>query len=348
MGSRHHYVPRFYLSAFQSAPRRIDLLNIKQDLLIHGASLRDQCYGHKLYGNDGRVEAQLAVIETAVSPVLREMRESGVVPGRATAARSILEKFLALQLARTIAARDETKRMFAAFDRAVFEESAREEGAMSSEQAMALRLSAVPETSASLSDLALVLLQAPADSSLVTSDNPAFRYNQYCEGILHRGVEGLQLVGFQLFFPLGPSCLLMAYDSGVYKIGGRRQRVAISVTKEDVDVLNGLQLISASENVYFSDAAVVPRLRAQLNRARKFRPFGTPRIVVAVSDHDPRSELVHQYTQMPQLSLALSCVRTRREARRVRDQERGQRVRPAYYNPPPPGAYTRYTVKPRR
>jgi len=48
--NEHHFVPRSYLGAFQSAPRRINVLGVDASREIQDASLRNQCYRHKFVG----------------------------------------------------------------------------------------------------------------------------------------------------------------------------------------------------------------------------------------------------------------------------------------------------------
>ena len=346
MGKRHHYVPRFYLRAFQSQPKRIHVLNLERNLVIRDASLRDQCYVHNLYGGDGSVEAALAKLETAASPVLTRIRETETVPDPGSSDRAILQDFLAVQLARTVGTLVHTQRAMAALRDAVFEGHSTPDTELTDEEAMRLRMSAIPETSAALTDLAMILLLAPHGRSFVTSDNPAFCYNQYREGVIHRGVQGLHLVGLQLFLPVAKSCLLMAYDTAVYKVGSRRQRPQIMVTEDDVTVLNGIQLVSAHDNVYFGDDSALGGLRAQLSRSKIIRRASKPRVVTAVNESDPTDELIHQFTPMPQLSLSLSCIRIRREARRNRQRQTADRVRPLHQRPiPPGGGQTKYVER---
>src|SRR5687767_15030377 len=100
MGEKHHYVPRFYLTAFASAFRRINLFNLRRQIAIKDVSLRDQCYARHLYGDNG-VEQALATIESHAAAVIRGLISSRSVPRPGTADRAVLHMFVALQHVRT-------------------------------------------------------------------------------------------------------------------------------------------------------------------------------------------------------------------------------------------------------
>jgi hypothetical protein len=324
--NRHHYVPRFYLRAFASSPRRIHLYNIRRDVVIRDASLRDQCHAHRLYGNNG-VEDAFAGIESRAARVLAAlMCEVPEIPERGSSESQLLFTFLALQLRRTLGAAVGVREMSAAFNSAVFEGSSPPWFA-NADDAMELSLSAAQFMAHTLIDLAVQLVRAPEHSSFVTSDNPVFCYNLYCEGIVHSGVTGTRCGGFQLFFPLSPRVLLVAYDARVYKVGTRSgQRVALA-RERDVAELNRLQFVSAHRNVYFNDASISKTCGAMSQSVSRIRAQDKPRVVVAVDVDDDRSELVHQFRPMPDLGLRLSFVSIRKDARRIPLQERAHRHR---------------------
>lgn len=81
---RQHYVPKFYLRAFQSAPRRIHLYHLTSRSAVEHASLRDQCYIHKFYGPSEEIEDGLAELEGVAAPVVRSICESGEPPALKT------------------------------------------------------------------------------------------------------------------------------------------------------------------------------------------------------------------------------------------------------------------------
>ena len=69
--------------------------------LIAGASLRDQCYAHRLYGADDVVEKALARLEALSGPVFAAVRGAASLPGGGTPERENLLTFIGFQFART-------------------------------------------------------------------------------------------------------------------------------------------------------------------------------------------------------------------------------------------------------
>lgn len=333
MGKRHHYVPRFYLNRFASAPRRIHIFNLERRLTVQDASLRDQCWAHRLYGPDDSLERDIAIVEQGAALVLRRILESGAPPQPHSDDHSMLLGFLALQLSRTLAARAHTQRMSALLGNAAFDGSPPEDWTLSPAQAMDLALGSVGTMRSSLWDLRLLLVAAGGKDEFITSDNPVVKYNQYCEGIKYFGVTGTACAGFQLYYPLSRHVALMLFDGGVYAAGNRRNRETVEATPEDVVQLNRLQMMSASSNVYFGIWSTRKTLPQLLNSVRKQRGMDRPHVNVATSDSDPMSELLHQYWPMPQLDLRLSFLSIKRNARRVPLFARARAMRPPYATP---------------
>ena len=216
VGRRHHYVPRFYLRSFLRDGRRVNLFNLKGDRVVFGASLRDQCYASRFYGADDRVEKALSEIEAVAAPLLARMRD-GSIPGGGTPERDALILFLGLQLARTTATQAYALKMSQLLTHVAFDGKAPER-AMTPKQVTRVMLSLAPTLATTIADLSFTLLSSPPGASFVTSDNPVFKYNTYCEGILHFGVTGTKCKGLQLFFPVSPRKVLLLFDAAVYKL----------------------------------------------------------------------------------------------------------------------------------
>ena len=329
MGRRHHFVPRFYLTAFSSAPRRIHVLNLDRCRLIADASLRDQCYAHRLYGADDKVERALAQFEGVSAELFHTIRDRRMVPGGGTAERAVLMDFIGLQLARTTAAQTNAMDASRLMADVAFDGSPPPGYDLSPADAMKLTLSMGPMMGATIRDLSATLILSPPGTSFATSDNPAFLYNTYCEGITDSGVTGTQCRGLQIFLPVSPQLLLYLFDAVVYKLSRSTQRF-VTATPSDMDRLNRLQLVAAYENVYFNTAALGSQLLESTRAAHSIRELVKPRITRAVDLENDRSELLHQFTPMPQLHLTFSFVAIRASALRLPLFDRARQVRDPY------------------
>ena len=328
MKRRHHFVPRFYLQRFESTPRCINIYNLGRERVIEGASLRDQCHRHRLYGS-AKVEDAFADLEGSIAPVLANIVGTLQAPDARTQEHHALLAFVALQLLRTPAhaarALEATTRMahvaFAGAPPPGFTGSER--------QSLQIALRTFPAMVAALDDLGMHVVEAPTGHAFMTSDNPVFRYNTYCEGIKWLGVTGAVCRGLQVFLPLSPRVALMLVDGWVYKMGDSRAAASSTARPQDVESLNLIQLISAQHNVYFSTRPDDTHLRDLAAPARKLRAARVQRVQVAYQVDDDKSQLLHMHEQMPNIQLRLSFVRLRRAARRVPLLQRPSRTRKA-------------------
>ena len=320
---RHHFVPRFYLTRFASAPRRIQLYNFARNQWIANASLRDQCYRHKLYGTDA-VEDQLAAFEAAVAPTVASVTQTMEPPEPRSTDHLNLIAFAALQMMRTPAhaARhhEATTRML----RVAYDGQPPASMAGSAAQMLAIALEQTPSMIAVMADLRMHIARSAGRSIFLTSDNPVFRYNLYCEAISWQGTTGAACRGFQLFLPLSPQALLVLADPAVYRLGISRGSTSTTVSEADVEALNLMQFVSAEQNVY---ASHLPRRAADLAaRGRKLAAKRVQRVQQA-DEVGGDSQILHSYEQLPNVRLALSFVRVRRDARRVPINDRLREAR---------------------
>ena len=107
----------------------------------------------------------------------------------------------------------------------------------------------------------LKLLRAPLTAYFITSDNPVVILNEFCtRGDSLRSFAGFSLTGFQLLMPVSPNLCLFFFDQKVYKVGSRSSRL-VTISDEDVERVNALQIQSADSCVYFHDLAMESRIR---------------------------------------------------------------------------------------
>ncbi len=263
MKRRHHYVPQFYLRAFASAPRRINIFNLVRGLPINNAGLRNQCF-------------QLAS-EKLAAAVFPDEPPAGFVL---------------------------------------------DEG-----QSMALSLSTHRHVINALDDLKAHVIIASPGTQFVTSDNPAYHYNAYCEGITGTGTAGAASRGLQVFLPLSPQVTILLFDRAVYKAGRKGTAASSIATAEDVAAINLVQFAAAQDNVYFAAWDMSQQLSRLAEKAQSLRPASRIHLQKAYEVGNEQSMLLHQYEQTPNLDLRLSFLSLRRDARRVPLSERARQVR---------------------
>lgn len=327
---KHHFVPRFYLKAFASAEKRINIYNLHHNKAIQNGSLRDQCYKDRFYGDD-ELEQTLGVIEGYTAPVLSQIIQESSLPRKGTEEQLLLRLFVVLQLGRTSQAANRSTEMVNKLMHNVakdfdLEDYDPDDLRFSFENPVLLPLSTAMEFGPNaISDLEINLVIAEEHQSFFTSDNPVILYNQYCEGAKDIGTTGLLNRGIQIFLPLSPKHMLIFYDKEVYKVRNRNSDITTSILDEDVFRLNLLQAINADANLYFSDwnsvrdvikiAQGVVRYR-RMERV-KIQEFEEVRNQTQDVDSSTYSVLVQVYRNNPQVSLNFSFLSILRKARKV-------------------------------
>ncbi len=225
---------------------------------------------------------------------------------------------VALQLVRTKAARDRIRERSTKAAHAVFEDKPIPAGFIpNADESMALSLGTLLQMGAALDGMKTHVVKACSGRAFITSDNPAYKYNQYCEGIRWTGVLGATCRGFQVFLPVSPDALVLLFDGGVYKVGERGVAPSSIATENDVDLLNLFQAISAQDNLYFSNWNDRQRLESTAMLAAEERSKNRHRVIKAYEVGNDRSELLAQFEQLPDVRAQFSFVTLRREARRI-------------------------------
>ncbi|MDE2823084.1 MAG: DUF4238 domain-containing protein [Chloroflexota bacterium] len=309
---QHHYVPRFYLRRFKSRCRRINLHNIQRGLTIVDASIKHECAKPDYYRSD-RIESALAELERRAAVTIMAMCDSEREYDPDT-----LRQFIAVQLLRTPSYTMRTAMTQAKFQEllsgeTVDGESMRENlfDAVEATDLPVFNLQMSDDIAEAMRDLKSIVVET-ATNTFITSDNPAFKYNQYLQKIQDHGTTGLQQTGIQVFLPLSPRHVLVMYDKNVYDYVKKQ-----SPTEADVEALNGLQVISASNNLYFRDdwqSCAIEKLASKYAQFRQSDPIVLDELS---SDQNPQHFLVHSFEQTPNVGLNLSFLRIKRRADRL-------------------------------
>jgi len=339
--NNHHFVPKLYLKAFQSAEKRIHLYNLNKSLVIKDASLRDQCRARRLHGPTDHVENMLSSLENDMGPALRQIVTEKTLPAMETEAYEIVLAFVALQILRTpvtanrinVSVDKMTKQAYSHDPRlaAVDMEGLQ----IGYDNPVLASLSRLPHVIYSMLDLNAHLIFSPTNLFL-TSDNPAVKYNQYCEEIQYAGITGMLNRGLQIFLPLAPHLELMLYDPAIYSVRTQPSARFSVATQNDVHRMNLMQLISADENVYFSDWRQVENVRQLAAKTSHHRKGDRVTVQEYGQDDDSNSSLLHAFERTPCLKLELSLLRVKRNARRVQLHERVHVYRKKMPMPPLP------------
>ncbi len=319
---QHHYVPQSYLKRFASKPKRINLFNLHRRIAKEDVSIKDQCRKPNYYGDQSNEDA-LTVMETAAGRAINHLISH---PER-TLPMAIL-RFVAMQHVRTPAsvnaAAEMSRKMFELTVSPRASDANQLERSVESFVAREFVPNMGIKVTSAISDLRSRVLSHP-EAVFVTSDNPAFFYNQYCEQAQNTGIAGALRAGLQIFLPLSPNHLLMLYDGGTYDYVNKR-----TLTESDIEALNGLQIVTAQRNIYFDDWHQLARVTALADRFAQLRTESHGKAEEIESDQNENESLIHGYLEIPNVGLDLSVLRLKKRALRVPMDKRlsGTRRRP--------------------
>ena len=308
---QHHYVPRFYLTRFASKPKRINVYNLQRAMGIEDVSLRDQCKKPNLYG-DSETENALAILEDAAAKCLEAVTSN---PPR-TAPETLLE-FVAIQYLRTPAIartmHSISQKFFGAMTDQMPEDKRIEtmDSLTQLDEMPAFNLTMKDVVVENIKDLKLTMISR-SDDVFITSDNPVYFHNQYCEQVQGRGTIGTRSRGLQIFMPLSPRHYLLLFDGETYDYVKSQ-----TIRASDIRTLNRLQVLSAEANLYFVDWGTLNEVKMLAADAARLR-IGDPGVLQEfISGAEDNTELIHAYVETPHPELDLSFLRIKKRALRV-------------------------------
>jgi hypothetical protein len=312
---KHHYVPKFYLKNFSPNNLSINIYNITRDKTITHANLKNQCYKDYFYGKNDKVEKVLGGIEGVAAEIFKEIIKDKSPPRPFTIEHMRLILFVLIQHSRTTYAVDVMNEMTDKFAKKLLSTN----DSFNQEDIDKIKITVTEPGIFSIAtatsglhiilDLHCKILIAKEGTEFITSDNPAILYNQLFEKMPYMSAIGLACKGLQIFLPISPTLLIYYYDAACYKAGDRRSSAVHITEQRDMDNLNLLQFVNASENIYFLDAQK-SRISA-LKSATSLRPISK----INISTHPNwetdthRSELWVSSKQPNIINLSLSCIK---------------------------------------
>lgn len=249
-----HFVPRALLRPWtrDEANKSISLFNHRSGRGIPAAPVKNQCSRDYFYGRDLRLETWLGRGEGMFAEAVRYLPTTDT--SQSAASLEILRDFAYLQSIRTERSLAEEaallREMYDQIYHGVLPDE-REE-IPGHEQIVREAIERWQQTSQFLHDLKGVVVQNRSAVPFVISDDPAIHTNRLYTQRFNRGDFGIQQSGMILTMPVSPTLAVLFYDGDVYTIPNKRNLNLVLASNADAAVLNELQFMSASENVYFS------------------------------------------------------------------------------------------------
>jgi hypothetical protein len=280
--AKDHFVPRHYLRRFSiNGSEELFVSQVSPYRFIGRRGIGGQCYESDFYDGDKLLDKLLWTYENDIAPILvrvcqnQKFSEPELVALRWFAASLHLRTRKAAEASKVLPRRLAYERIQAAINT---EQLPPHPGGKFTEEMIDfegssgfLIKSVGLRCSLEMQTLACKLLKAETGTSFVTSDNPTIILNQFASNALpDRNFAGFSKSGFQLLLPICPELCLFFYDARVYKVGSQHTRL-IPLQKDDVEVINGLQIQSAENSVYFHQATLDPAIQNLANSCAKLR-----------------------------------------------------------------------------
>jgi hypothetical protein len=268
----HHFVPQFYFHFFSGDENCINVLHRATGRVHTKAPIKGQACKKLFYGSD-TIESALGIMEGAASTALTRLIELQNPMLADHEQIEVVLAWIALQRARTQAARqadqlaqDKMLRLWLELqinnDETLDDEKARElrdslhEITSDPIQNQAMRMKVAMEMAGAMDDLSPIMLVNKTNRPFIFGDAPVVFYNAYYRNVVDRGVLGMDTPGLMVFFPLGPKVTLALVDSACYTVNRVRNHQIQLRDLRDVAALNRLQIHAASTCAYFQDEAM--------------------------------------------------------------------------------------------
>lgn len=279
-----HYIPKFYLRNFSylNNKKQIGVFNLKNQLFINVAKLKTQGSKNFYYGSDGKVEDGLSKIEGILAETIRTIIEKKELPKRNSDEHLTLLYFIVITDLRNPVKIEGFKKTLQAGKEKLSEEYPHIDiektyPEINHDELIQIFLSNATYSVDAIKDLEFKLLINRTKKPFITSDFPIVKYNQLLElkKWMH-SKSGYATIGLQIFIPLNSELLLVFYDSGIYKIGNKKQKNVEIKSEQDVHELNTLQFINCFETVFFNEKATKIYLEGLFEKSQKYSRANNP------------------------------------------------------------------------
>jgi Protein of unknown function (DUF4238) len=265
-------VPRCALAPFglNGEGLAINLFNIARAMPIQNAPAKGQCSRGYFYGKNLGLEKELIDLEGQYARIVSALSTGKFLSDRD---KEWLYIFFIVQMHRTERAverlRDFIDKMA---DAAFVSHPDQRPEPLSHVQLVLMSMDAGLKQLKHIIDLKLIVLRNKTNINFVISDNPATMTKKFHFEQLNKADFGIASAGALISLPLTPRLTALLYDSAVYSIPNATGTPFVDIRQDQgVVCLNGIQYLSADNNIYFKDWSEQDHIAAEVNKVRECR-----------------------------------------------------------------------------
>lgn len=280
-----HFVPQFYLRRFSESMKSpyIELFNCTNQKHVINAPIKNQASIKHFYDDDNSIEDNLEIIENEAAKSISKIDRLGFIPS-SSIDRINLFAFTFYQLTRTKYHANQVQSNINDMYRQIYKDDDRFKSffdvyKIEIEKPATFAIGIISEIIHQTFDLKIKLIINKTKQNFITSDNPVLKYNQFLEKRKqYGGITGIGLKGIQYFLPIDSKKCLLFYDSTTYKIGKWYSNTVIVSKKEEIDLLNLLQLLNCEDHIYFNNETEIDYIKTLYYESKKYEKAGISKV----------------------------------------------------------------------
>lgn len=274
-----HYIPKFYLRnfSFENNGKQIGVYNLSNEIFVRKAKLKTQGSKNFFYGQDGVIEDELANIENTLAQQLNKITSNEIIPRKLTKEHLNLLAFVCITDLRNPVKINSFRNGLSEMGKRLTELDPNIDlknfiPTISHDDAVKMTMSNIPEVIEEILDLDFKILKNITKQPFLTSDFPIVKYNQFLESRnWSLSKSGYGLSGLQIIIPLNSELMLLFYDSEIYKVGDKKQKIVSINDLLDIENLNILQFVNCFESIFFNENTSEEYIRKLAIKAKKYK-----------------------------------------------------------------------------
>lgn len=274
-----HYIPKFYLRnfSFEVNQKEIGVFNITNQIFIQRAKLKTQGSKKFFYGEDGKIEDSLSIIEGKLAATIKNIIQSEELPQKLSSEHFELMTFLTLTDFRNPVRIQSMTGMFDTMKMRLNEldpnfDTSKVLPEHTHEETVKQSLSFTRKIIEIIADLDYKLLINNTTTPFLTSDFPIIKYNQFLEQRKWpNSKSGYGVTGLQIFVPITSKYVILFFDSDIYKVGFKKRQTLELNNSKEIDEINVLNFINCFDTIFFNHEVNEHYVKALFTKSKKFK-----------------------------------------------------------------------------